>query len=135
MTTLAQQIEQMHSRVDEIARNDERLVTALANALARADEKLLNDVVELAEEHEARRGTILKELQALARRLGVFPRQPEQFPRTEGAPRELEARQTFPLNLSVRARGDWGDELLLDEEINTHLRHRRGLTGGVLPRP
>ena len=125
MTTLAQQIEQMHARVDEIARNDERLVATLANALTRADEKLLNDVVELAEEHEARRETILKELQALARRLGVFPRQPEQFSKKEDAPRELQARQTFPLNLSVRARGDWGDELLLDEEINTHLRHRR----------
>ena len=125
MTTLAQQIEQMHSRVDEIARNDERLVTTLANALTRADEKLLNDVVELTEEHEARRETILKELQALACRLGVFPRQPEQFARKEGAPRELEARQTFPLNLSVRARGDWGDELLLDDAINTHLRYRR----------
>src|SRR5262245_55486679 len=118
MTTLAQQIEQMHSRVDEIARNDERLVTALANALARADEKLMDGGGELAEKPEARRGTSMKELQAVACRLGVFPRQPEQFPR---APRELEARQTFPLNLSVRARGDWGDELLLDEEINTHL--------------
>lgn len=125
MTTLAQQIEQMRSRVDEIARNDERLVTTLANALNRADEKLLNDVVELAEEHEARRGAILKELQVLACRLGTFPRQLDQFTKKEGAPRELESRPTIPLNLGVRARGDWGDELLLDEEIVNHLRHRR----------
>jgi hypothetical protein len=124
MTTLVQQIEQMRSRMEEIAKNDERVVTALADALNRADEKLLNDVMELTEEHEARRGAILKELQALARRLGTFPRQLDQVPKEERAPRELQSHQTIPLNLSVAARSDWRDGILLDEEINNHLRRR-----------
>ena len=99
-------------------------VAALAEALKRADEKLLNDVVELAEEHEARRSSILEELQALACRLGAFPRQIDQLPSEERAPRELEAHQAIPINLNVRARGDWRDGILLDEEINNHLRRR-----------
>jgi hypothetical protein len=124
MSTLVQQIEQMRSRMEEIAKSDGRLVAALAEALKRADEKLLNDVVELAEEHEARRSSILEELQALACRLGAFPRQIDQLPSEERAPRELEAHQAIPINLSVRARGDWRDGILLDEEINNHLRRR-----------
>jgi len=124
MSTLVQQIEQMRSRMEEIAKSDGRLVAALAEALKRADEKLLNDVVELAEEHEARRSSILEELQALACRLGAFPRQIDQLPAEERAPRELEAHQAIPINLSVRARGDWRDGILLDEEINNHLRRR-----------
>src|SRR5258705_12602015 len=51
MSTLGQQIEQMRSRMEEIAKSDGRLVAALAEALKRADEKLLNDVVEHAVEH------------------------------------------------------------------------------------
>jgi cell division septum initiation protein DivIVA len=124
MSTLVQQIEQMRSRMEEIAKSDGRLVAALAEALKRADEKLLNDVVELAEEHEARRSSILEELQALACRLGAFPRQIDQLPSEERAPRELEAHQAIPINLNVRARGDWRDGILLDEEINNHLRRR-----------
>ena len=124
MSTLVQQIEQMRVRMEEIAKSDGRLVQALADALKRADEKLLHDVVELAEEHEARRGTILEELQALACRLGTFPRQLDQFGSEERAPRELEARQSIALNLNVRSRGDWRDGILLDEEINNHLRRR-----------
>jgi phosphate uptake regulator len=125
MSTLVQQIEQMRARMEEIAKNDGRLVQALGEALKRADEKLLNDVVELAEEHEARRSSILEELQALACRLGSFPRQIGHMPTEERAPpRELEARQPIALDLGPRARGDWRDGILLDEEINNHLRRR-----------
>jgi hypothetical protein len=125
MSTLVQQIEQMRARIEEIAKSDGRLVAALAEAMKQADEKLLHDVVELAEEHEARRGSVLEELQALACRLGTFPRQLDHVPSEErAAPRELEQRQAIPLNLSVRNRGDWRDGILLDEEINNHLRRR-----------
>jgi hypothetical protein len=125
MSTLVQQIEQMRARMEEIAKSDGRLVQALGEALKRADEKLLNDVVELAEEHEARRSSILEELQALACRLGSFPRQIDQVPSEERAPpRELESRPAIALNLGPRGRGDWRDGILLDEEINNHLRRR-----------
>ena len=45
MSTLVQQIEQMRARIEEIAKSDGRLVAALADAMKRADEKLLHDVV------------------------------------------------------------------------------------------
>jgi hypothetical protein len=125
MSTLVQQIEQMRARMEEIAKSDGRLVQALGEALKQADEKLLNDVVELAEEHDARRSSILEELQALACRLGSFPRQIDQVPSEQRAPpRELESRPAIALNLGPRARGDWRDGILLDEEINNHLRRR-----------
>ena len=38
--------------------------------------------------------------------------------------RELESRPSMALNLNVRSRGDWRDGILLDEEINNHLRRR-----------
>jgi hypothetical protein len=57
--------------------------------------------------------------------MGAFPRQLDQLPSEErGPPRELESRQSIALNLSVRNRGDWRDGILLDEEINNHLRRR-----------
>ena len=124
MSTLVQQIEQMRAHMEEVAKNDDRLVQALADALKRADEKLLHDVVELAEEHEARRGTILEELQALACRLGTFPRQLDHLASEERSMRELESRPSMALNLNVRSRGDWRAGILLDEEINNHLRRR-----------
>jgi septation ring formation regulator EzrA len=123
MTILAQQIEQMRSRIDEIAKSESRRVAELADALKRADKKLQNEVAELAEEHEARRGTILEKLQALACRLGAFPQQLEQLAKEDRAPQELEPHQTIPLKLSVRVHGDWRDEIL-NREINNHLRGR-----------
>jgi hypothetical protein len=123
MTILAQQIGQIRSRMEEIAKSEGRLVAELAEAVKRTDEKLLNEVAELAEEHMARRGTILEELQVLAGRLGAFPRQLDQLAKEVRAPQELESQETIPLKLSVRVRGDRRDEIL-DREINNHLRRR-----------
>jgi hypothetical protein len=122
MTILAQQIEQMRSRMEEIAKSEGRRVAELADALKRADENLQNEVAELAEEHMARRGTILDKPQTLAGRLGGFPRQPDQLAKEERAPPKLQSMPSIPLNLSVR--GDRRDEIL-DREINNHLRGRR----------
>jgi hypothetical protein len=94
----------------------------LAEASKRADEKLRNEVAELAEDHMARRGAILEGLQALAGRLGAFPQQLEQLTEERAAPK-LQSHQTIPLNLSVRVCGDQRNEIL-DREINNHLRRR-----------
>ena len=119
---LAEQIEQIRSRMEGIAKSEGRLVAELAEASKRADEKLRNEVAELAEDHMARRGAILEGLQALAVRLGAFPQQLEQLTE-ERAPPKLQSHQTIPLKLSVRGRGDRRDEIL-DREINNHLRRR-----------
>ena len=123
MTILAQQIEQIWSRMEEIAKSEGRLLAELAEASKRADEKLRNEVAELAEDHMARRGAILEGLQALAGRLGAFPQQLEQLTKEERAPPKLQSHQTIPLNLSVRVCGDQRNEIL-DREINNHLRRR-----------
>jgi hypothetical protein len=119
---LAEQIEQIRSRMEGIAKSEGRLVAELAEASKRADEKLRNEVAELAEDHMARRGAILEGLQALAVRLGAFPQQLEQLTE-ERAPPKLQSHQTIPLNLSVRVCGDRRGEIL-DREINNHLRRR-----------
>jgi hypothetical protein len=122
MSILAQQIEQLRSRMQEIAQNEGRCVAELADALKQADENLQNEVAELVEEHMARRGAILEKLHALAGRLGAFPRQPDELAKEERAPPQLQLQQTIPLNRSVH--GDRRNEIL-DREINNHLRHRR----------
>lgn len=72
MSKLRQHIEEMRSRLDEVAHDEEELVKALGDALNRLDEALLRDVRTIASEHEARREQILGELQGLASGIGMF---------------------------------------------------------------
>jgi hypothetical protein len=78
MTTLIQQIEEMRIRMNDLATKEQGLVRALADALARADQTLLQDVRSVAADHEVRRGAILNELQSLAARMGALPRSPQE---------------------------------------------------------
>jgi hypothetical protein len=104
MTTLIEQIEAMRIRMNELATEEHRLVGTLRDALAGADQRLLEDVRGVAAAHEARRGEILQELQMLAARLFVLPRprepsaEPEKVFQLEEPPREVEP---------VVHRGDW----------------------------
>jgi hypothetical protein len=117
MTTLVQLIEQMRLRMNELAIDEEGLVRTLADALSR-------DVKSLTLEHEARRGVILRELQALACRLGAFPRQPENVGAVDGAPRELRPHQHPQLGQQRPIGGTWRQDLVIEEELNFHLRGR-----------
>ena len=72
-TTLVEQIEAMRIRMHEQARSEQDLINALAQALKRADEKLLEAVRNVTFEHEVRREAIMKELHALAARLRALP--------------------------------------------------------------
>jgi hypothetical protein len=49
------------------------VVEALGDALIRHDQQLLQDIRNIATGHEARRGAILNELQALAGSIGMVP--------------------------------------------------------------
>lgn len=80
MTKLLQHIEEMRERLSEVSGNELALVKALGEALNRFDEKLLQDVRRVTADHEARRGAILHELQALASSIGAFPALPEPAP-------------------------------------------------------
>jgi hypothetical protein len=82
-TTLVEQIEEMRIRMHEQALSEQDLINALGQALKRADETLLEAIRNVAFEHELRREGILRELQAMAARLGVLPasRVPLETPR------------------------------------------------------
>jgi hypothetical protein len=73
MTDAQAHIEAMQRRIEQMAAREEKLITALDQALSSADSKLLDDVRALTLEHEARRTIILNELQSLATRVGAFP--------------------------------------------------------------
>ena len=73
MSKMLQVVEELRDRLGSIADQEQQLIASLREALNRFDQKLLQDVRNLAAEHEGRRGVILNELQGLASRLGVFP--------------------------------------------------------------
>jgi hypothetical protein len=86
MTKLLQHIEDMRTRLKEVADNEQALVKALGDALDRLDQALLRDVRSITCAHEARREAILEELQGLASGIGMFrtplapPRETEELP-------------------------------------------------------
>jgi hypothetical protein len=74
MKTLAQEIEAMLVRMKEMSEQEHGLVSALGDALNRADQRLLDEVRAVTVEHDARRALIFGELQSLACRVGMLPR-------------------------------------------------------------
>lgn len=122
MTSLAQELEEMRLRMNELAKNEQGLITALGDALSRADHKLLDDVRNLSAEHEARRGAILRELQSLAARLGALPKPGDLFSPL-GAPmgREL-PHSDMGMHGHGQPRSDWRRQSVsIQDELNRHL--------------
>ena len=122
MTTLIEQIEEMRTRMNQLAAGEQDLVRALGDALSHADQKLLQDVRGVAEEHEARRGVILKELQSLAARMGALPRPRRPFAALEEAALDLPAHD--PPQPALRG-GDWRQAAAnIREELASHFNGR-----------
>jgi hypothetical protein len=120
MTTLIQQIEEMRIRMNDLATNEQGLVRALGDALARADQALLQDVRSVAAEHEVRRGAILNELQMLAARMCVLHKPHEPFAAIEEAP------LPSPETLTPVVRGaNWRQAAAnIQDELAFHLKRR-----------
>ena len=123
MTSLIEQIEEMRSRMNALAAGEQGLVTALGEALARADQKLLQDVRSVAADHEARRGAILSELQSLAARMGALPRPPQEpYAALTETPVNVPPREIAPL---ARGGGDWRQAAAqIEEVVSYHLKDR-----------
>ena len=85
MTKMLPYIDDMRARLAEVANTEQALIRALADALSRVDQKLLDDVRSLTMDHEARRVAILAELHNLASRIGAFPVPREPLPSLEDA--------------------------------------------------
>jgi len=72
LTHLTSHIEQVRQRLAQTADTERSLVRELSDALKRFDQETLQNVRNVAAEHEARRSGILNELQALAGSIGKF---------------------------------------------------------------
>jgi len=68
-TVLGGQVRQMRSRVSELAKLEGQLVSDLGSTLQQLDDLILQEVRTISAEHEARRASLLKELQLLAMRI------------------------------------------------------------------
>lgn len=107
MTKMVELVEDMRTRLTEVATTEQTLVRALGDALSAIDQQLLADVRDLTFAHEARRVAILQELQVLASRIGAFPVAQETQPALEANGRALAGDETgIDPNDAVRA-GDW----------------------------
>jgi hypothetical protein len=72
LTQLTSHIELLRQRLSQTAETERSLVQTLSDALKRFDQETLQNVRNVAAEHEARRSGILTELHALAVSIGTF---------------------------------------------------------------
>jgi len=71
---LGSQVNQMRTRVNELAKVEGQMVSDLSSALRHLDDLLLHEVRSIAAQHESRRANVLNELQSLATQLnGSYP--------------------------------------------------------------
>ena len=133
MSKMIQVVEELRDRLNSVSDQEQKLVASLRDALNRFDQKLLQDVRNIAVEHESRRSVILNELQGLASRMGAFPA-PRSEPRPQvsgearpaAAPAESGAALP-PGNGRLRAveGGAWRDATdKLQSELDTYFRKR-----------
>jgi hypothetical protein len=129
MTDLVQQLEHMRVRMNQQAQHESNLVAELSDALRATDHQLLQDVRTLAAEHEARRATILCELQMLAARLNALPVREQDGNALSDAPRGMLSSAT-PASGAPEQRGsDWEQRSAhIRDALATHLQ-RRALAG------
>ncbi|HYP30967.1 MAG TPA: hypothetical protein VES00_03810 [Burkholderiaceae bacterium] len=126
MTDLVQQLEHMRVRMNQQAQHEANLVAELSDALRATDHQLLEDVRTLAAEHEARRATILCELQMLAARLNALPGREQDANALSNAPRGMLASGDGPPSPHG---SDWEQRSAhIRDALATHLQ-RRALAG------
>jgi hypothetical protein len=126
MSKMIELVEEMRTRLTEIAEREQVLVRALGEALTRVDHRLLQDVRSITSEHEARRGAILSELQGLASRIGAFPavaREPvAQLNHVEPVLKPLAAANDRP---PIFGRGDWRKATRnIEDELDVYFKDR-----------
>jgi hypothetical protein len=125
MKTLVQEIEEMRLRMNDRAKNETSLVTALDDTLKGADSKLLDNVRNLVSEHEARRAAISKELQVIASRLGALPEARNPFGPISDAMPQLKAIEAAGQNQPAYGHGDRrAPASSMAEELTKHLAAR-----------
>jgi len=116
---LLQQIDEMRGKLNDISGDEKTLVKALSDALNRLDQQLLNDVRNIATDHEARREAILAELQSLAAGIGMFR------PPLEGPADGAQSYVSSQAHHQSIAPGDWRQAASnIEEELEQRLNGR-----------
>src|SRR5262245_3024582 len=100
-------IDDMRARLTEVADTEQAMIQALAEALSRVDQKLLDEVRSLTMDHEARRAAILTELYNLASRIGAFPASRDPLPPLEDAGSGLTTYVPVEETQEIPRSGDW----------------------------
>lgn len=77
MTTLAQQIEALRTRMADTHGDEMYLVTRLAAEIAQRDSEMMREVEMILLAHEQRRADIVRALHTLAARIGHVPPPPQ----------------------------------------------------------
>ena len=72
LTNIVPHVEEMRARLSQTANTERSLIQQLSDALKCFDQDTLQNVRNVASEHEARRAGILNKLQALAASVGTF---------------------------------------------------------------
>jgi hypothetical protein len=114
LTKLVQHIDEMRARLSQTAHTERSLVESLGDALNRLDQDILQNIRNIAAGHEARRGAILNEIQALASSIGMFLPPHEAV----GLPQPIDGYPSAP------AGGDWRQattNLSYHDELERHL--------------
>jgi predicted component of type VI protein secretion system len=125
MTDLVQQLEQMRLRLHQQAEQESNLLAELGDAMRATDHQLLQDVRTVTADHEARRATILNELQLLASRLNAFPVRGQGAPSLPNATRGILANGVQANGQSLPADADWEQRsAIIREALHTHLAKR-----------
>ena len=107
MTKMIELVEEMRARLNQVTETEQALVRALADALSRVYQKLLQDVRDITTDHETRRGAILHELQGLASRIGAFPVPREPTAGLEDANPAAKPAAAVKGHPRPFSRGDW----------------------------
>jgi hypothetical protein len=129
MTDLVQQLEHMRMRMNQQAQHESNLVSELSDALRATDHQLLQDVRTLAAEHEARRATILCELQMLAARLNALPLREQEAHALPNGPRGMLSSGMPSSGPPSHAAGDWEQRSAnIRDALAKHLQ-KRALAG------
>ena len=127
MTKMIDLVEEMRARLNQVTETEQALVRALAEALSRVDQKLLQDVRNIATDHESRRGAILHELHGLAARIGAFPAPREPAAGLEYADPAAKPAAPAAINGHARpfSRGDWRQAANnIEDELDIYFQDR-----------
>ena len=120
---LTEQLEQMRVRMNDVARREHEMAAELDAAVRSMDEQLLHKVRSITAAHEARRTTILNELQMLAAQLNGFPQQDRHRVPIGATPQSLLSSEHVAQN--ERLLEPHNRERTMSDALSRYVNHQR----------